>query len=216
MIPILLDYDQQQHDTVLAFANQDLALYNALLAAINTAVPGLDLDIAGFTALLNNPQLAAFENIVGGDSLVIGGVTISQPEAMKMVALTPGWVTIIGLVVAFNADFQTNTVYKYFSMKAGNKLVNRLPIANIEIVSGVFALTSAYTTALTAKYSIYTTTDNQNAVYALLNDIYTACNSLKALQAGITASVKLSQLGITNTLGGTTMAFNPTTFVLQN
>lgn len=216
MTPILLNYDQPTHDIELGFANQDLAKYNTLLAAIATEIPALTLDIAGFTSLLNNPQLYAFEYIVGGPTLIVGGITYNQQQAMQMVQIPAAWLIVINLVNAFNADFQTNTVYKYRSIQTDERLVNRLSISNIAIVSNVFVLTTAYTTALTAKYSIYTTSDKQNSIYAALDTIFTTCQTLKTLGASFTADKTLRDLGVFDNLDGVTLTFNATGFVTQN
>jgi len=215
MVPILLKFDQQTHDVELGFANQDLAIFNNLLAGINAAIPSLTLTISDFAQLMSDPAGYAFDFIVAGNPLTIGGAPISREVAMTMVEIPDDWKLIISLVNAVNLKLTENTVYKYLSALKGNLQFNRLSITYIEIDNNVFALTAAFTNALAAKYSVYTNTDKQNSIYALLNDIFNNCTQLKTAGASFTGGITLAQLGIIDTANSQVLQFDPSIFLTQ-
>lgn len=216
MTPQLLSYDQQAHDVELGFANQDLAIYNTFLSAIQAAEPSITWTIAAINSLLANPILYAFNAITNNTPVTVDGLPVPQEQAMQMIQIPTGWQTIISLANNLNADLQTNTVYQAYSIKRGNRLFNRLSLANVEIDSGVFALTSAYTTALTAKYQIYTSTDQQNTVLTLLTNIYDNLTALKTAGASFTSDYTLRQLGVMDTTTSSVLSYDPTSFVTLN
>ena len=212
MTPQLLKLRQDGYNAELSFANKDLALYNNLLAGIKAAVPSLVVTQAVLQSLLANPQLYAYNTLIGANPVTLGGQPVPQAQAINLITYPAGWLTVIALANAFNLDYATNTVYQFPPPFDASYKVNRLSIANIVISGSVFVLTAAYLAQLNTNYSIYTTSDKQNNILAALNTLYPILTNLKTLGASCTSAFTLKQLGVFEDINGN-FVFDPTLFV---
>src|SRR3569833_493903 len=139
-------------------------------SAILQAMPDLQLDMAAISSLMADPDGFAFDSIIGNNPLTLGGVPVTREVAMSMVVVPDAWQTIINAVKVVNQDLAINTVYNYqYKGTSGGPLTPRLAMSNIQIANNSFSLTTAYTAGLNNKYSVYTTSDKQNAINTALN-----------------------------------------------
>lgn len=160
---ILLSHDKRGFDKALKLINADLAIYNNLVEVINENTDKFAVNKENIQTLLADPKGFLFDLIVDKSHMSFNGLPINKRKAIELIDFPKELNIII-------SEFQSA---KTELSKVGHEInsdviIDRLSLANIEIVADRFVLTTAYLSELESEFSSYTRNENQNEAFKLM------------------------------------------------
>lgn len=175
---ILLSHDKRGFDKALKSINADLAIYNNLVEVINENTDKFAVSKENIQTLLADPKGFLFDLIVDKSHMSFNGLPINKKKAIELIDFPKELNIII-------SEFQSA---KTELSKAGHEItsditIDRLSLANIELVGDRFVFTPKYVSEIEEEFSSYTRNENQNEAFKLMQQFDTIIDRL--LKIGI-------------------------------
>lgn len=205
MKPVLLSFDKNEYDARMRFANQDLAEYDKIIAALQTNAPEIDLSSEVIQGLWGEPSEYVFDILTKGKDLTFLGLKVSKKKALEFVELNDGHNALIDVVNQLKEEFSNKPAHKY----QHNSSINRLSLDDVEFSKGKLILTTEFIENCNRQCSVYTETELENHVFEGIVTLRNTLDNVLALGLGSVYNINgLEALGITGINNGK-VDFNP-------
>jgi hypothetical protein len=199
----LVNFNTNEYNKVLSFANRDLDRFNKIIAFINNdELIKIDVTIEALLALWENPSEFIFDVLNQGKELSFNGIPVNKRKAMDLIEFPTNYKSLIKLVNETRSDFESNPTH-------GNPgdPIDRLTFEDIEIESGKAVLSETYLNEIKDNASTFAVGEKQNKVYDQLVVLNASIRELCKLGVFIKSNVDLDSAGFTQ--GGEDLHFDP-------